>query len=313
MGKIKTFLRICKESPDALGRAISLNLSRNHLSRLIPDKLYLKIQYRLNVGKKLNLKNPITYTAKLQWLKLYDRKTEYTKLVDKCKVRDFVKNKIGEEYLIPMLGTWKSFEEIDFNMLPNQFVLKCNHDSGSVVICKDKATFDYDGAKEHLTKALKRNMFFFGREWPYKDVKPCIIAEKYMADDENANKDNLTDYKIYCFGGVPKVMMLASDRFAETEARFDYVDEHFNWLDMEWGHPKSLEKPKKPKMFDEMFRLARVLSEGFAQIRVDFYESNGKVYFGEMTFFDGSGFEAITPYEWDIKMGEWIKLPQKKS
>lgn len=290
-------------------KALANRIQYSKLSRLIPDKQYVSLIYWLSIGRKLNLRCPRSYNEKMQWIKLYDRRNEYIKYVDKLAVRDFISSKIGEEHLIPILGHWTDFELIDFKSFPEQFVLKCNHDSGSVVICRNKKNFDVQYAKNKLTRALSRNMYYFGREWPYKEVKPCIIAEKYLTDNDNS--ECLTDYKIYCFNGQPRLIMMASDRF--TEKKFDYLDVEFNWLDLEWGAPRSLKKPQKPECFDEMIRLARKISEGLPEVRVDFYASNGNVYFGEMTFFDGSGFEEIIPYDWDLKIGSWIHLRSKPS
>lgn len=284
--------------------------------KLLPDKLALKIQYKNRFLRPLNLKNPQTFNEKLQWLKLYNRKPEYSKMVDKYEAKKYVASIIGEEYIIPTYGVYNSFEEIDFDALPNQFVLKCTHGSGDVVICKDKATLDIAAAKKKLTKSLKTNYYKIGREWPYKNVKPRIIVEKYMEDiplstsSENSNllEVGLTDYKTYCFNGKPKMMLIASGRFSSQQTRFDYFDEDFNWLDLEWGNPRSEEQPKRPQLFEEILKLASLLSKNIPHVRVDFYVNGSQIYFGELTFFDGGGFTPFTPEEWDYTIGSWIEL-----
>lgn len=270
------------------------------------DEKFLKIAYRARMGKRLNLKNPKTYNEKLQWLKLYDRKPEYTTMVDKYAVREYIKEKIGEEYLIPLLGVWDRFEDIDFEKLPNQFVLKCNHDSGGLVICKDKTTLDIELVEKKINNSLKKNYYFHGREWPYKEVEPKIIAEKYMVDESG---DEIKDYKIMCFNGVPKVMLIVSDRQTEgEETKFDFFDMEFNHLPVTKGHPHSKKEIMKPQSFDEMKKVAEKLSAGIPHARIDFYDVNGKLYFGEITFFPASGFGAFKPEEWDYKFGSHIEL-----
>lgn len=270
----------------------------------MPDEMYLRIQYRLSLHKKLNIRNPITYNEKLQWLKIHDRKPEYTMMVDKYAVRDYIAETIGEGYSIPLVGgPWYSFDEIDFSKLPNQFVLKCNHDSGGLVICKDKSALNFKAARKKIVKSMKRNFFWANREWPYKDVKPCIIAEKYMVDDSGYE---LKDYKFFCFDGEPKVMFIATDRNVDT--KFDFFDMDFNHLPFTNGHPCATVPPSKPKCFEEMKELAKVLSKGIKHVRVDFYEINGKVYFGELTFSHWGGKVPFEPEEWDYKLGEWINL-----
>lgn len=261
------------------------------------------------MGKKLKLKNPKTYSEKLQWLKLYDRNPEYIKLVDKYEVKPYVADKIGEEYIIPTLGIWDHVEDIDFDSLPEQFVLKCTHDSGGLVICKDKAGLNIEEAKKKLSAALKNNFYYQGREWPYKNVKPRILAEAYMEDSVT---EELRDYKFFCFDGVAKAMFVASERQKEgEEVKFDFYDRDFNHLDFRQGHPNAKEPIEKPATFEKMRQLAEELSKGLLQVRVDFYEVDGKIYFGELTFFHHNGFMPFDPEEWDYTFGSWIKLPEK--
>lgn len=272
------------------------------------DKTYISLFYRGMIGKSLNLDNPITYNEKLQWLKLNYRKPELTTMVDKYEVRQYVADRIGEQYLIPCIGVWNSFDEIPFNDLPNRFVLKCTHDSHSVIICKDKQCFDYQTAKQKLTNALKRNYYYEGRQWPYKNVKPRIIAEEYM---EDTNDGELRDYKIFAFDGCAKALFIATDRSVHSP-KFDFFDMDFNCLHIKQvGHPNADVLPHKPEKLAEMKELADILSKGLPQVRVDFYEVNGKVYFGELTFFNNSGFVPFEPEEWDYTFGEWIKLPKE--
>lgn len=271
----------------------------------MPDKEYLEKKFYVTMGYPLDLNNPQTFNEKLQWLKLYDRKPEYTMMVDKYKVREYIKEKLGEEYLIPLLGVWDKAEDIDFDKLPNQFVLKCNHNSGlGMYICKDKSKLTQKEIKvirKNLTKGLQQDYYLTGREWPYKNVPRKIIAEKYMEDETG----QLRDYKFYCFNGEPKIIMINSDReIGKTKA--DYFDMDFNWLDLKWGYEHADVKPLKPTNFEKMKELAVVLSKNIPELRVDFYEVNNKIYFGELTFFDGSGFDKIEPKEWDKKIGDWI-------
>ena len=275
----------------------------NHMS----DVKYLKLMYRIYIGNKLNLDQPQTFNEKLQWLKLHDRKPEYTSMVDKYEAKKYVAERIGEEYIIPTLGVWDNFEEIDFDSLPNQFVLKTTHDSGGVVICRDKISFDKKKAREKLEKSLKRNYYMQGREWPYKDVKPRIIAEQYMVDESGYE---LKDYKLFCFDGFAKAMFIASDRYkAGEETKFDFFDMDFKHLPFTNGHPNAEHEIKRPESFEKMKELAGKLSEGIPQVRVDFYDINGQIYFGELTLSHWGGMVPFEPEEWDYKFGEWIKLP----
>lgn len=271
------------------------------------DEAYLKMAFRIQMGKKLDLENPRTYSEKLQWLKLYDRKPEYCQMVDKYEVKEYVAQQIGQEYIIPTLGVWDSFEEIDFDSLPSRFVLKCTHDSGGLVICKDKSQLDIKAACKKISKCLKANYYWQNREWPYKDLKPRIIAEQYMEDSHTAD---LRDYKFFCFNGEMKALFIATERqSAATETRFDFFDADFNHLNFRNGHPNADTLPEKPVCFEEMKVLAAKLSEGIPQLRVDFYEVNGKTYFGELTFFHWSGMMPFEPEEWDYTFGDWIKIP----
>lgn len=287
---------------------VSIVRRMGFLGDSLDDRSYLKRLFKLKMGKRLDLSNPKTFNEKLQWLKLYNRKPEYTVMVDKYKVRDYVSDKIGEKYLIPLIGVWDDPDEIDFDTLPNQFVLKCNHNSGRVYICKDKESFEISKVKKELKKDLKIDYYLPGREWPYKNVPRKIIAEKYMTDETGTS---LRDYKFYCFDGKAKVVGIYQDRNTDKETTGDFFDMDFNWLDFTFNMPNAKIKPSKPNKFDKMIEIAEILSEGIPHVRVDLYLSNNKIYFGELTFFDGSGFDKIEPIEWDYKLGSWIKLPDK--
>lgn len=272
--------------------------------KFISDKLYLKILYYARMGEKLNIDHPKTYNEKLQWLKLNDRKPEYTKMADKYEVREYIRKTIGEEHLIPLLGVYNNFEEIDLNMLPNQFVMKCTHDSGGKVICKDKSKLNKKATKAKMNKYLKRNYYYSGREWPYKNIKPRIICEKYMVDESGVE---LKDYKFFCFNGEPHILFVASDR--ENDIRYDYYDMDFNHQPFTQQDKNSDKVIEKPKGFDKMIELSRILSKHIPHVRVDFYEIEGKVYFGELTFYNDSGFRKFEPKIYDEIFGNWITLP----
>ena len=289
---------------------IILYMDRFCFFPLLSDETYLKILYRIKLNKRLNLNNPQTFNEKLQWLKLYNRKPEYTRLADKYEVKKYVAEIIGEEYIIPCLGVWDRFEDIDFSALPNQFVLKATHDCGSICICTDKEHFDINGAKNKLNTALKNNYFLEGREWPYKNIKPRIIADQYMVDESGYE---LKDYKFFVFNGEMKAMFIATDRNAVTETCFDFFDRDFRHLPFTNGHPNAAREFRKPDNFDEMIRLAEKLGKGIPQIRIDFYNINGKIYFGEFTFFHWGGMVPFIPEEWDYTFGSWIDLPALKT
>ena len=287
---------------------IFLSLGSRGLLFWMPDKIYIKIKYKIRTKKKLDIIEPKTYNEKIQWLKLYDRQPEYTRMVDKYEAKIIAEELIGKEYIIPTIGVWDNFNDIDFDKLPDKFVLKCTHDSGGLVICTDKNNFDIKQAKRKIEKCLKRNYFWAGREWPYKNVKPRIIAEKYMEDSET---HELRDYKFFTFNGIPRALFIATDRCSEKETKFDFFDMEFNHLNFTNGHPNADTLPQKPTKFDLMKELAAKLSMKLPHLRVDFYEVDGHVYFGEFTFSHWSGFTTFNPDKWDKIFGDWIKLPPK--
>lgn len=298
MQNIVTYIK----KPKTLGLAIL-----SHFGTWLPDSLYLKIMFRLEMGYTLNLKKPQTFNEKLQWLKLYNRKPEYTRMVDKSEAKTVAENILGKGYVIPTLGVWNKFEEIDFNSLPDSFVLKTTNGGGGggVIICRDKSKLNLASAAERLKSSLKANIYRHLKEWPYKNVKPRIIAEKFMVDESG----ELRDYKFYCFNGEPKVFLVASERFSGHRTYFDYFDMEGNHLPFTQGGMNNPVTPALPSTFEEMKQVAKKLSHGLPHVRIDLYSVDEKVYFGEFTFFDSSGFEKFTPREWDNIFGGWIILP----
>ena len=279
------------------------------LSRLIPDRIYLQIVYFKHFRRFINFNNPKTFNEKIQWLKLNYRNEEYTKLVDKYRVKQYITKLIGEEYVIPTLGVWNNVDDIDFKSLPEKFVLKCNNDSGGIVICKNKKDFDEAKAKSFLKERLKNNGYWYGREWPNQNVNPCIIAEKYMED--SISKD-IKDYKFFCFNGSMEFFDIDIDRFIEHRA--NYYDRNGNFLPFgkTYCPPDYTKKIEMPKNLDKMIELAETISHNTVLSRIDFYEIDGQVYFGEITFYPGSGFSPFTDEKWDYKLGDMIDLPNIK-
>ncbi len=271
----------------------------------LPDDLYLKIFYKKKIGKKLNLKNPQTFNEKMQWLKLNDRKEIYTTMVDKYDVKEYVANIIGEEYIIPTIGVYDNFDNINFDELPNKFVIKCTHDSGGVVVCKDKSTFNIEIARKKINDCLKNNFYYLGREWPYKNVKPRIIIEKFLEDEKN---EDLIDYKIMCFNGKAQCSFLCLNRRSKEGLNVDFYDLNWNKMPFERHYKQSNIVMEKPENYDLMIELAEKLAKNIPFVRVDFYDIKGKVYFGELTFYPGSGMEEFNPEEWDKKLGDLLVL-----
>lgn len=283
---------------------IPLKLLYSPLGRAIPDEPYLKTVYRLKMVKKLNLENPQTFNEKLQWLKLHDRKPEYTMMADKYEVRKYIAETIGEEYLIPLLGVWDDPDEIDFDGLPQQFVLKCNHNSGlGMTICKDKSQLDIEQTKKELKRGLKQQYYWGGREWQYKNIKPKIVCEQYMVDESSGD---LKDYKFMCFHGKVQCTFICSER--ESDLKVTFYDNHWNKMDFIREYPSSKKEISQPIHFEKMVSLAQQLSSELQFLRVDFYEVAGKIYFGELTFHPGGGMKRFRPEEWDHSLGSWIDL-----
>ena len=276
------------------------------LFQWLDDESYLNLCFRITMGRKLDLENPRTFNEKIQWLKLNKREDIFTTIVDKYEVKQYIAERIGTEYIIPTLGIWDRFDDINFDELPDQFVLKCTHDSGGLIICKDKSKLNLNWARKRINRSLKKDFYLVGREWPYKAVQPRIIAEPYM---EDAQEKELRDYKFFCFDGYVDNVMLAMDR--------DSGDPKFYFFNQNWelmrlnirgkNAPTDFTLPK-PKGIDQMFQLAAELSKGIPFVRVDLYYCNGKIYFGEMTFFPQSGFDANLLRETDEYLGNIIKL-----
>ena len=278
----------------------------SHLS----DKKYLELKFFAFYGRRLDLRQPRTFNEKIQWLKLYDRKEIYKTLVDKAEVKKYVASILGDSVVIPTYHVWDTESEIDFKSLPDQFVLKCTHDSSSVVICRDKRTFDEEKAKKRLSFALKKNFYSAGREWAYKGLTPRIIAEKYIV--EHNGGISLCDYKFFCFNGSVKCFKVDFDRFTDHKA--NYYDPFGNYLPFEEIVCPS--DPSReivlPDNLPEMIKIAERLAQGLPFVRVDLYNVDGFIYFGEMTFYPASGFDFFHPSEWDLTLGQWLNLPTKE-
>lgn len=282
----------------------------NHrLLNWMPDKPYLQIFYYAEFGKFIDFKNPKTFNEKLNWLKLYYRRPDLIKLVDKYEVKKYIADKIGEQYIIPTIGVWNKFEDINFDELPDQFVLKCTHDSGGLVVCKDKSKLNLGEAKAKIEKSLANNYYLWCREWPYKNVKPRIIAEKYMEDTRSLD---LKDYKFFCFNGKIKCFKVDFDRFTKHCANY-YTENgellEFGEIVCPPNNQKHLEIEEP--VLNEMKRIAEKLASDYPFVRVDFYDVDGKIYFGEMTFYPAAGLGRFTSNEWDKKIGDWLVLPDK--
>lgn len=277
----------------------------------IGDEKYLKIAYRIAMGKKLPLDNPQTFCEKLQWLKIYDRKPEYTMMVDKYEAKKYVAEIIGEEHVIPTIGIWDRFEDIDFDSLPNRFVLKCTHDSGGLIICKDKSKLNKKKAKSLLNGCLKNNYYWGSREWPYKNVPRRILAEKYI--DPVPNVKDLPDYKWYCFNGEPKYCQVIQNRTTnETIDFFDTEWKHQGFVGLNPNVGNAKIPPVKPANIETHLRITRLLSDGLPFSRIDLYESGNHTYFGEITFYPMSGMGVFKPDQYNEILGRMIVLPCEK-
>ena len=282
------------------------------LDYTLPDKLRLSLKYRHRFHRKLDWDNPQRFTEKIQWMKIYGRTPINTVMSDKYAVKEYIKECIGEQYVIPLLGVWDRPEDIDFSQLPDRFVLKCNHNSGTgMYICRDKSKLDESAVRKGLRKGLKQDYYVGSREYAYKGIPRKIIAEEYM---EDAETKELRDYKFFCFDGEPKALFIAKDRLqGEHAVTFDFFDMDYNHLPFTNGHPNATTLPEKPKCFEEMKVLAATLSKGIPHVRVDFYEVNGKVYFGEFTFSHWGGLMPFDPDEWDYTFGSWLTLPKRQN
>lgn len=275
---------------------------RKLVNKYMPDELYIKRAFKKCIGYELNLLNPVTFNEKLNWLKVHDRKDKYTMLADKFEVKKYINEIIGEEYVVKNYGVWDSFEDIDFDSLPNEFVLKCTHDSSGVIICKGKKQFDYSAAKERISISLNNNFYYQSREWPYKNIRPRVIADKLL--DDHSGKE-LNDYKFWCFNGVPRYMyctVKAKDIYE------NFYDMSFTPVDINHGFKRRIPEFEKPEAFELMKTLAAKLSAGIPFVRVDFFYVDGKVYFGEFTFYDWGGLKPFPDYKQDVRLGDLIDI-----
>lgn len=301
--RIKKVIKSPKELP------LYMMATRPQMFAWIPDKQFCKMEYYMKTGRKLNLDKPERFNEKLQWIKLNYHNPLYTKLVDKASVKEFVSNKIGKQYVIPTIDIWDRYEDIDFEKLPEQFILKCTHDSGGNIICLNKKEFNYSEARKKIDLCLKKKYYYEHREWPYKDVFPRIIAEPLLVDEPG---QPLKDYKLFCFNGKVELLYVASDRGKGT-TKFDFFDAEFNKIPVRQHYPNSDYNIKRPKQFEKMKWLAMKLSEDIPFVRVDFYDVKDKIYFGEMTFCNFAGIEDFYPDEYNYKFGELINLNAYKN
>ena len=282
-------------------------LINSHLGlyRTMPDEAYLKRIYRIHLSKQLDLDSPKSFNEKLQWLKLHDHNPAYQQMADKAEVKSYVAERIGEEYIIPTLGVYDCFDAIDFSVMPEKFVLKCTHDSGGLVICRDKSRFDQQHAEKTINHYLKRDYYSCWREWPYKDLPHRIIAEKYI----EAEKGDLADYKIHCFNGEPRIILVCQDRFSESGLKEDFFNEHWEHLDVRRpDHPNSDKEIEKPAQLEKMLELARCLSKDLPFVRIDLYLVKDRILFSEITFFPAGGLSPFVPDKWDRIFGDMLDI-----
>lgn len=299
VAKVKTVVSLAKTPQKLL-----LPAGQNGLLNFIPDKTYLEIVFKAETGYALNLNHPKTYNEKLQWIKLFDRKPEYVMYADKYRVREYIRKNIGEKYLIPLIGMYKRAEDIPWEKLPEQFVLKCNHASGTNIICRNKTDLDIRLTIKTLNEWLRKNAFWGGREWCYKDIEPCIICEELIKTQDGITPD---DYKLMCFNGVPKLIQVHHDRYGNHT--LDFMDENWEKTGIIQGPPNSISEIPKPKVFDEMIEIAKKISKDMYYSRVDLYIVNGLIKFGEITMYPTSGFCVFADFKTDQLLGQWIKLP----
>lgn len=286
-------------------------VGRGTFLRLLSDEQYLKLLFKANLGYPLDLENPQTFNEKLNWIKLYDRKPIYTTMVDKYEAKRYVASIIGEEYIIPTLGVWDRFEDIDFDALPDQFVLKCTHDSGGLVICRDKSKLDIEAARKKINRSLRTNYYLLGREWPYKDVRPRIIAEKYMTD----NGSDLRDYKFFTFDGEPKFMYVSEGMDNHETAKVSFYSLDGELLPFHRIDYKPFDEViELPNGYENMLAVCRAITEKIAAsfVRIDLYCINGTTYFSEITFAPCGGFVPFDPKEWDKRLGDLVKVPKAR-
>ncbi len=309
--KMKAKVNLYLSNPTRLMHRFKYRMLCNSAwGRSLPDDVFLKKLYRLHFGKELDLENPKTFNEKLQWLKLHDHNPEYPQIVDKVGFKEYVTEKFGAEYVVPVIGIWDDVDDIDFDALPDKFVMKCTHDSGSFLICTDKNNIDWLYWKKRMKKLLKRNYFWLNREWPYKELKPRIIIEPNLAEKPGQSIRNV---KFFCFDGEPEFLLIGTNSSAGDDSSWDvdFFDMDFNHLPFQFEGTNAKELPHKPENWDKMIEMSRELSKGIPHVRVDFLETEGRIYLGELTFYTATGMGKFTPEEWDLKLGEFIKLPNK--
>jgi len=290
-------------------RIVFEGLTIKFVGKLLPDKTFIKLLYHYVTGNELDLENPKTFTEKLQWLKINDKNPLYPTLVDKISAKKWVAEKIGGTYIIPTLCVWDRIEDVDFSNLPDKFVLKCNHNSGNVIICQNRKSFDVDAAKRALEKSLNDRYYLKGREWPYKYVKPRVFAEIYMSPSDIWEYKPLIDYKFYCFNGVPMYVQVIKNRgYNET---VDFYNMNWEKQPFTGVNPTAKMSDKvdtAPSTLENMKEVAAKLSMGFPFMRVDLYEINHKVYFGELTLYPSGGFGCFKPKEYNLIIGNQLRL-----
>lgn len=276
------------------------------IGKKINDKKYLQLLYKIRFDKKIDFDNPKTFNEKLNWLKLYDRNDKYTMLADKYLVKEYVEKTIGKEYVIKNYKIWENVEDINLDELPCKFVMKCNHDSGGLIICKNKENINLEDVKDKLKRSLENNYFYYKREWPYKNIKPLILVEEFIEDKE---MEDLRDYKFMCFNGVPKFVYITvkNDNIWEN-----YYDMEFNPVEINHGFPRYKEEFKKPENFDEMVKIAKQLSKDIPFVRIDLHNTDGKIYFGEFTFYDWGGLRPYSDEKYDKLLGDLLKIEGRK-
>lgn len=306
MSKLVTAISLLRKNRLAFLCSVFTYIRRRGLTKWMSDKLYIETFYKLQTGYCVDLKCPKTFNEKIQWLKLYDYSPNYDSLVDKANVKTYVKDTIGEEYIIPTYGIWSNVDDIDWTMLPDKFVIKTTHGSGGqdVCICKDKKYFNRDKAVAKLKKSMLKNTYWYGREKPYKNLEPKVMAEMLLGD---GNQD-VPDYKFMCFNGKVKCLFVCTNRRSKSGLNVTFFDTCWKRLPFERNHPADPNEIPKPKSFDLMISLSEQLSKNLKFSRIDFYEYNGKPYFGEITLYPGSGYESFSPEEWDLTLGNWINL-----
>lgn len=311
---IKKRIKAVSENPYILFR----KFNRTKIQRVLPDWLFLKLMFKARLGYPLNLDHPKSFNEKLQWLKLNDRRPEYIRMADKYEAKGIIASKVGDEFVVPVYGVWDKFEEIDFGKLPDSFVLKTTHDAGGIVICKDKSNFNFDSAQQKLSEHLRNSFYWRGREWPYKYVKPRILAEKYIEmDDSAADRFTYTtgrmpcipDYKLFCFNGMVYCCLVCSGRNSNEGLHENFFDRNWVQLPFKRANPILEAEIEEPKTYNRMIEIAEKIAIDIPFLRVDFFEKNGKPYVGELTFYPANGFGKFLPREWDYKLGEMIKLP----